>query len=89
MAGIVLPNGMTPDGERSILSGQPQVVDIGQVMAQVAADVCAKILNEGFQPSFDEAIEPYKNRIEALEREVEELKAQLKYDTPEEWESTK
>lgn len=77
MSGIVLPNGMTPDGERNLFSGQPQVVDIGQVMAQVAADVCAKILNEGFQPSFDEAIEPYKKRIEELEAKVETLEEQL------------
>lgn len=77
MSGIVLPNGMTPDGERNLFSGQPQVVDIGQVMAQVAADVCAKILNEGFQPSFDEAIEPYKKRIEELEAKVERLESKL------------
>lgn len=77
MSGIVLPNGMTPDGERNLFSGQPQVVDIGQVMAQVAADVCAKILNEGFQPSFGEAIEPYKKRIEELETKVETLEEQL------------
>ena len=85
---LILPNGVAPDGEKKIVQ-DGGMVDIGQVMAQVAADVCAKILNKGFQPSFDEAIEPYKKRIEALEREVEELKAQLKYDTPEEWESTK
>lgn len=77
MSGIVLPNGMTPDGERNLFSGQPQVVDIGQVMAQVAAEVCAKILNEGFQPSFDEAIEPYKKRIEELEAKVKTLEEQL------------
>lgn len=77
MSGIVLPNGMTPDGERSILSGQPQMVDIGQVMAQVAAEVCAKILNDGFQPSFDEAIEPYRKRIEELEAKVERLESKL------------
>lgn len=77
MSGIVLPNGMTPDGERSLFGGQPQVVDIGQVMAQVAAEVCAKILNEGFQPSFDEAIEPYKKRIEELEDKIEGLEARL------------
>lgn len=77
MSGIVLPNGMTPDGERNIFSGQPQVVDIGQVMAQVAAEVCAKILNEGFQPSFDEAIEPYKKHIEELENKIERLEARL------------
>lgn len=46
-------------------------------MAQVAADVCAKILNKGFQPSFDEAIEPYKKRIEELEAKVETLEEQL------------
>lgn len=77
MSGIVLPNGMTPDGERSLFSGQQQVVDIGQVMAQVAAEVCAKILNEGFQPSFDEAIEPYKKRIKELEDKIEHLEAKL------------
>lgn len=77
MSGIVLPNGMTPDGERNLCSGQPQVVDIGQVMAQVAADVCAKILNEGFQPSFDESVEPYKKRIEELETKVERLESKL------------
>ena len=77
MSGIVLPNGMTPDGERSLFGGQPQVVDIGQAMAQVAAEVCAKILNEGFQPSFDEAIEPYKKRIEELEDKIEHLEVKL------------
>lgn len=77
MSGIVLPNGMTPDGERNLFSGQPQVVDIGQVMAQVAAEVCAKILNDGFQPSFDEAIEPYRKRIEELEAKVERLESKL------------
>lgn len=77
MSGIVLPNGMTPDGERNLFGGQPQVVDIGQAMAQVAAEVCAKILNEGFQPSFDEAIEPYKKRIKELEDKIEHLEAKL------------
>lgn len=77
MSGIVLPNGMTPDGERSLFGGQPQVVDIGQVMAQVAAEVCAKILNEGFQPSFDEAIEPYKKRIEELEAKILQLEEDI------------
>lgn len=77
MSGIVLPNGMTPDGERSLFGGQPQVVDIGQVMAQVAAEVCAKILNEGFQPSFDEAIEPYKKRIEELEAKISQLEENI------------
>lgn len=77
MSGIVLPNGMTPDGERSLFGGQPHVVDIGQVMAQVAAEVCVKILNEGFQPSFDEAIKPYKKRIEELETKAERLEEKL------------
>lgn len=77
MSGIILLNGMTPDGERSLFGGQPQVVNIGQVIAQVAAEECAKILNEGFQPSFDEAVEPYKKRIEELEDKIEGLEARL------------
>lgn len=73
---LILPNGVAPDGEKKIVQ-DGGMVDIGQVMAQVAADVCAKILNEGFQPSFDEAIEPYKKRIEELEGKIERLEERL------------
>lgn len=66
--GLIIPN-----GGLDIPAGQGRVVDMGELIAKIAADVAAKVMNEGFEPSFKELIEPYEKRIEELEATVKEL----------------
>ena len=67
--GLIVPNNNIAD----ITGGQGRVVDMGEIIAKIAADVAAKVMNDGFEPSFKELIEPYEKRIEELEAKVKEL----------------
>lgn len=66
--GLIVPN-----GGLDAPAGQGRVVDMGELIAKIAADVAAKVMNDGFEPSFKELIEPYEKRIEELEATVKEL----------------
>lgn len=69
--GLITPNGniATPNNP---LGGH--VVDIGELISKISADVAAKVMNTGWEESFKESIAPYEKRIEELEAQVKELK---------------